>query len=128
MSGIIGFCGVALCLACLGVVIRQLRPDFFPVLAACGGIVCAGYTVYLLLPVGELVRELGDKTAFPVFFGLLFKAVGISLLCSVAADLCRNMGEGALAGWVEGAGRAAILLLSLPVVRYLTETAVSLTQ
>ncbi|MBR6594775.1 MAG: stage III sporulation AC/AD family protein [Clostridia bacterium] len=126
MSGIIGFCGAVLCIACLGLVIKQLRPDFFPVFAACGGVVCAGYTLYLLLPVGGLVAELTGKTAFPPYFGLLFKAVGISLLCTVAADICRDMGENGLANGVEGAGRAAILLLSLPVVRYLLESAASL--
>lgn len=126
MSGIVGFCGVALCGACLGVVLKQLRADFLPVYAACCGVAVTAYIVYMLLPVGDFVKGLSAFSGMPEYFMLLIKAVGISLLCGTAADICRDMGASTLANGVESGGKAAIVLLSLPVVQYLLQSATSL--
>ncbi|MBE6677616.1 MAG: hypothetical protein E7597_02345 [Ruminococcaceae bacterium] len=126
MSGIASLCGAALCFACVGVVIKQLKPDFLPVFTACGGLVCFAYMAYTLLPIGDFIKTAGNKTDLPQYFTLLLKAVGISLVCGVAADICRDFGEGSLANGVESAGKGAIILLSLPVAEYLLEMAVGL--
>lgn len=126
MNGIVGFCGAAVCFACLGVVLKQLRPDFLPVFVAVSGLAVTAYVLSLLAPVGELVSTLSSFYALPEYFSLLIKAVGISLLCGAAADICRDLGENTLAGGVESGGKAAIILLSLPVVEYLLKAAAEL--
>lgn len=126
MSGVASLCGAALCFACIGVVIKQLKPDFLPVFIACSGLVCFGYLAYTLLPVGEFIKAMGVAAGYGQYFSLLLKAVGISLVCGVAADICRDFGEGSLANGVENAGKGAIILLSLPVAEYLLELAVGL--
>lgn len=126
MSGVASLCGAALCFSCIALVIKQLKPDFLPVFTACGGLVCFGYLVYTLLPVGEFLKAAGGKTGLPQYFTLLLKAVGISLVCGVAADICRDFGEGSLANGVESVGKGAIILLALPVAEYLLELAVGL--
>lgn len=126
MNSIIQLCGVALCAVCLGGVIKQLKADFFPVFATCSGVVFAGYIIYTLIPVGELIKVLEDTADLGAVFALLIKAVGISLLCGIASDICRDFGENTLANGVENAGKAAIIVLSLPVVKYLLQGAQSL--
>lgn len=126
MNGMLGFCGAVLCFACLGTVLKQLRPDFLPVFAACGGVAVASYVLYMLIPVGEFVETLSGFSGLPDYFGVLIKAVGISLLCGIAADICRDLGENTLAGGVESGGKAAIIVLSLPVVEYLLKAAAGL--
>lgn len=126
MNGIIGLCGGALCAVCLGAVIKQLKADFFPIYTACAGIVFFGYLVYTLLPIGEFLKKITDMAGVSSVFSLLIKAVGISLLCGLAADICRDFGEGAVANGVENAGKGAIILLSLPVAEYLLEAAAGL--
>lgn len=126
MNGLYTFIGMAVCFACIGAVLKQLKPDLFTVYSACVAVVTGGYLISLLAPVVDYVKQLTDQTALPAFFGLLYKAVGVSLLCGVGAELCRACGESTLAAGVESVGKAAILLLSLPVVRYLLEAAVQL--
>lgn len=123
MTGIGALCGAALCFACLGVVIKQLRPEFFSVFAACGGVVCVGYMMYTLIPVSDFLRTMGEGSDSADCFTVLLKAVGVSLLCGVASDICKELGELSLANGVESAGKAAIILLSLPVAQYLMEVA-----
>lgn len=126
MSGIYGFCGVAVCLACIGAVIRQLKQDWLPIYSAACAAVCGAYLFTLVTPVVKYVSELAADTVLPRFFSLLIKTVGVSLLCGVASDICRACGENSLASAVESAGKALMVLLSLPVVSYILESAVQL--
>ena len=74
--------------------------------------------------VTELVSGTGalDGETWP----LLLKALGIAFLTETAASVCRDSGEGTLAGWVEMAGKLEILLLSFPLIRMVMETVTSL--
>jgi len=126
MSGLFTFVGAAVCFACMGVLIKQLKPELLPLYAVACAVVSGTYIISLLAPVISYVKALGEKTELPAFFGLLFKAVGVSLLCGTAADICRACGEGSLANGVESAGKAVIVLLSLPVVKYLLDAAIQL--
>ena len=123
MSGIYTFCGAAVCLACIGAVLKRLKPDFLPVYSACCAVVCGAYLFTLIAPIDEYAKELTQSTVLPQFFSLLLTAVGISLLCGAASEICRACGENGLASGVESAGKALIMLLSLPVVRYLLKAA-----
>ena len=53
----------------------------------------------------------------------MVRAVGLAFLCKICADICRDCGENGLANGVENAGKIGILLLCLPMVRELLETA-----
>ncbi len=50
------------------------------------------------------------------YWSVMLKALGIALLCRICTDVCRDCGEGAIAGGVETAGKIAILALSLPMI------------
>ena len=50
---------------------------------------------------------------------LLVKALGICLTVQLAANLCQDSGESALASAVELLGRGAILLMALPLAAQL---------
>lgn len=72
------------------------------------------YLLSLLSPVIDYFKELAafSETAD---FGCLIKAVGIGLISQTAADLCTESGQQALCGKVLLAGKAAILLATLPL-------------
>ena len=56
--------------------------------------------------------SLGISRYIP-FFG---KVLGVAWLAQISSDLCKEMGNATLAGYVEMIGRAEILLLSLPIL------------
>ena len=57
----------------------------------------------------------------PEIVGTLALVIGVAYLAQFASDLCRDAGEGAVAGKVELAGRVLILALCLPVFAAILE-------
>ena len=51
----------------------------------------------------------------------MLRATGIAMLAEFGASLCRDAGEGTLAGRVELAGRVALAGIALPILLELTE-------
>ena len=56
------------------------------------------------------------ESGIGAYFGIMLKAVAISLCCKAGAEICRDCGENSLASKLELAGKAGILLLSLPLL------------
>ena len=111
--------------ALLAVLLRQYRPE-----AALGISVIAGGTVTALLVTG-LAEPLNTVTEWLERGGvdhttvaLLIKALGICFLTQITADVCRDAGESALATHTEFVGKAALLLLMLPLFVQVLDLAV----
>ncbi len=47
---------------------------------------------------------------------IMLRAAGVTLLSEFASQLCRDAGEGALAGRVEFGARAALFAMSVPLI------------
>jgi stage III sporulation protein AD len=74
----------------------------------------------LLPSLAEVVGALNRLTAVGQIRGLylviLLKVLGIAYLTTIGAALIQDMGEQALAGKVEMAGKLLILVLAVPVL------------
>ena len=89
----------------------------------------AGFCVLVLLsicaylsPIAEQIQALFLKTELDVqYLELLWKSIGICYLTSIAADLCRDTGETAMASVAELWGRVTLLILFLPMAKSLLE-------
>lgn len=115
----------ALLLALLGFTLRELGFRGVPLFGL--------FSALLLLSHGvEALRTL--LPAFVVFWdtGLsdslsaALKITGIGYLSSVTADVCRDLGEAAIGRAVVFSARMEILLIALPFIKTIVETAVSL--
>ncbi len=117
--------GAGLCALVALLLLRELRRELAPLFLL-------GFTVVLLT---SLLGRLGDAFAFVKEctegtggerLVTVLKALGITYLSSLAAELCRSAGEGGLAGLMEMAGKAELLLLCIPLFRSVLEMALSL--
>ena len=81
----------------------------------------------VMIPLLSYLRELRLEK-FEQYLPFLFKSMGISLLSATAADLCRDVGEGAIASKLELLGRCEIAALSLPLLKELLTLAEGLMQ
>lgn len=77
----------------------------------------------LLNSVQEMMQRaaVGQETV-----ALLVKVTGVALISEFAAQICRDSGEGALAGKAELAGKVAVLSMALPLIVTLCSMALSL--
>lgn len=114
MLSVIGF---ALCAAAISVLLRQFRPELSMVLSAVCAVGLLGWLLTECEPVLETVRQfLSACTENSLKTGpLLLRALGLCLTTQFACDVCKDAGETAIAARLETAGRAALLLLAMPL-------------
>lgn len=80
-----------------------------------------------LAPAAELIERLYDRTgADGGYLDIMMKGLGICYLTTLAGEICRDSGEGALAVQAETAGKTALLLISLPLFEKAAELAIRL--
>ncbi len=65
------------------------------------------------------IRETVAGSGVALEVETLLKALGISAITQITADVCREAGEGTVAGQVELIGKLEIVLLSLPLAAQL---------
>lgn len=111
-------------------IIRKQSPDTALTLRLVVTVVLAAVSILAIEPIVEYVRELSDTLGNTEKIGVacevLLKALGISILTHVTATLCRDSGEGSIAYYVELGGKIEILLLSLPLIREMIDTTLTL--
>lgn len=62
--------------------------------------------------IGELAEASGTESAY---IAILMKALAVCVITQLAAESCRDSGEGAIASKIEFAGKTAVLLVSVPL-------------
>lgn len=113
-------CGGALLLVVAILLIKTAGGMTLP-LQWTGHILLVGASLVMLTPVLSWVSDVCGQAGVGEHATLLFKGLGVALLTQLCADFCRQGGEGQLAGGVELAGKAELLLLCLPSLRQLFE-------
>lgn len=124
---IIGICILAVVSAILALSLKQNVPHFAMLLTLAVGIIIF-ISVCTVMPdiitkIDNLMSATGVNTEYTA---ILLKTVGICFLCQFSVDICRDSGQGALAGKVEFAGKLMILLSALPLMNEIIDTASSL--
>ena len=118
-SQILKIFAVALICVSVGAVIKIVRGEMMFAVRIAGILLVFGM---LTISAETLLRDVSaafDTGNFSEYVELILKALGVAVLTHVASSICRDCGEGGLAGAVEFAGKAEILLLSLPMIERL---------
>ena len=123
------FGGAIICVIVI-LVVKKESPESALGLRLIGGIGLAAGCVLAMSPVIEYVNELGESLeisdGLAYATSVLLKVLGVSLLTHICATVCRDSGEGSLAYYVELGGKIEILILSLPLMKEITEMALGL--
>ena len=102
----------------LALILGQYRPEFRMLVTAAVTLLLMAMVLEQLSPVLEQLRSTMELTGLTGdYAAVLFKAVGICLLTQLAGDVCRDSGESSIASKIELAGRAAILLIAMPLIQ-----------
>lgn len=104
-------------------VVRQFRPELSNLAVAAAGILIFVYVLQGIAPFVQFVKTTAEDAGVEGYFEIMLKALAISLCCKMSADICRDCGEGTLASRVELAGKASIVIISLPVIQQLLSIA-----
>ena len=116
--------GLGMIAALLCLLLRQYRPEY----ALSASLVCSALLLSAVIaqmtPLFSAIRSvLGRMEGGNNCTVILIKSMGVCYLTQLASDTCKDAGESALAGKIELAGRVAVLILSLPMLESLLQTA-----
>lgn len=105
----------------LAVLLRQYRAEYALVL----GLMVSAVILMALMPVlketMELLIDIASKSGVSQTLSIIVKSLGIAFVAGIAADICRDAGESAMAAKVELAGKVAILSMAMPMAAQLME-------
>lgn len=120
-------CVVATLATVFVVLLKKYNPEIAMLTATITGIIVFVAIMSSMSPAIELLKRLsalagaaGDNV------GVLLKSIGICYICQFSADSCRDAGQSALAGKIELAGKIAVVLLCLPALEKIIDSALSI--
>lgn len=124
IAGIIALCILT---AVVTLFLKQYKPEYSLVLSAAAGCVV---TVMLIAYVSAIKGELSEVFSATGIDGeilvIVFKAMGICYIVSFASDLCKDFGQTSLASKVEMAGKISVVILNIPLIKLIVESALEL--
>ncbi len=104
-------------------VIKQWKSDFLP-LVRIGAVVLFGTLLIASAnPLLALITTLGKGEEASQYIETILKGLGIVILTQISSDICRDSGEGTLAGHIETVGKVELLLLCIPLIEEILATA-----
>lgn len=120
---------VFLCLLAvlLYALMRQLRPEFAPLVALAGVGVILLQLIGVLLNVSSTVENLISLAGLEKEnVEMLIKALAVCVITQFAADVCYDNSFSSAAAAVELAGRVGAIALAMPMIKAAAEIAIGL--
>ena len=114
---IIGICGMI-----LSSVVKGYKPELSIYIVIATVLILFGTILHYLSSVFELFDGIyGQITYGKTFFPIIIKVLVVGYIADFSAQLCKDAGEGSIAGKVELAGKVIIFYLSIPIMMSLIE-------
>jgi len=123
MSDILKICAISLLSAIVGAVVGGISGSISRAVRLAGLALVLGGVVGILGQVMSELSGIGSGFNADKYISVLVKGLAISTLCRVCCDVCRDCGESTLAGAVESAGKLSLVLLALPIVSEICQSA-----
>lgn len=121
--------GISLICLTLSLILRRWSGEVGVIVKAAAVVVMASLCLVALSPAISFVGRLADRaaaTGVSEGVGVLMRAMAVAFLTHVCASVCRDCGEATLASYVEMAGKAEMLILSLPLIENILDTVTKL--
>lgn len=119
--------GLGFVVTLLILIIRQQRPEMAVQLSL------ALATIIFLMVLGKinvvlnLFRDLAEKANISqMYLNTILKIIGIAYITEFGAQVCRDAGEGAVAGKIEFAGKVMVMVMAIPIIALVLDTIVRL--
>jgi stage III sporulation protein AD len=75
----------------------------------------------------NLFRDMAEKANISqMYLNTILKIIGISYITEFGAQVCRDAGEGAVAGKIEFAGKVLVMVMAIPIIALVMDTVVRL--
>lgn len=115
--------GLALIVAVIGVVLKQVRKEIALQLTILTGAIIFMLILGKIKIIIDLLQNLAEQANISSYYLLIvLKIVGVAYLAEFGADICRDADEKALATKIEIAAKVGVLVLAIPIIVAILES------
>lgn len=119
--------GIAVVSAMLIIFIKQYRPEYSMLTAAIAGAVLTAVVIIEFSGLKDTLISLFELSGIDSeLLVTVIKAMGVCYITGFASDICRDFGQTSLAGKIELAGKITVVLINVPTIKIIINTAVEL--
>ncbi len=124
---IIQIVGLGFIVTLLSLIIKSQKPELAVQLSLTLAALIFLMVLTKISVVLTLFQDLADKASLnPVYLNTILKVIGIAYVTEFGAQVCRDAGEGAVAGKIEFAGKVLVMVMAVPVLALVLDTIVKL--
>lgn len=107
----------------LSMVAGSVKREYGYLVAVSTSLLIFSYGVSKISIIAEEVQTFEEAIGLQhEYMVILLKMAGIAYLSQFAVSLCRDAGQGAIAGQISFAGKISMLIISLPILESLVKT------
>lgn len=118
---VIKLCAAALTATVLCIILKHNKSELYGLCAVSASIILGTAALSAAVPGIEYITSLFQSSGFGEYAEIMLKAIGIGLTVQTTSDICRDCGENAIASKLELAGKAELLLIAVPLIKYILE-------
>lgn len=124
---IVQIVGLGFVVTLLILIIRSQRPELAVQLSLTLASVIFLLVLGKISVVLDLFRDLAEKANISqTYLNTILKIIGIAYMTEFGAQVCRDAGEGAVAGKIEFAGKVLVMVMAIPIIALVLDTIVKL--
>lgn len=110
--------GVIACI--ITIVVKQVKPELAVTVIVSTSIIIIIYIFKYFTQIFSIFNDIVDKTGIDEnLFTILIKIIGVGYLVEFGASICEDSGNSSIANKVILAGKIAIFILAIPIIRNL---------
>lgn len=127
MEVIFKIIGLALVIVVAVIVVKQTKPELALLVGLAGSVVMFFYIIDMLEQAFGVFSFILESTKLDAeLFVVLLKIVGIGYLTEFAANICNDSGNSSIASKIMLAGKLAIFILAIPIIKNIIEILASI--
>lgn len=124
---IIQIVGLGFAVMLLILIIKSQRPELAVQLSLTLATIIFLMVLSKISVVLNLFQDLADKANISqIYLNTILKIIGIAYITEFGSQVCRDAGEGAVAGKIEFAGKVLIMVMAVPIIALVLDTIVKL--
>lgn len=127
MTDIFTVVGLSIVTLCVALFLKQYRAEYALIVSLVGSSIIALFVLGEFFGIKEELNQILKSAEIDSeVLKITFKALGICFITSFASSFCKDFGLSSLSGKVELAGRVTVVVLTLPLIRRITQIALEL--
>lgn len=114
---------IALLSTSLIIIVKQTKPEMAMLISIITVLTIFLFSINKVGQVIELINNLSDRAGISgEFLDIILKIVGIAYVTELGANICKDVGESAIASKVQFAGKCVILVFGINIIGNFVDT------